>query len=921
MPQPKTATPVKIISPKQRYYLYDLIEFEVRFSPSAFLLDQLEKYDPYYRHDAYDADEDYTMFRAEAVFECWDLPVSQKGAPPSKSKYMVPVYAIQEKRGSPWKWKVRFQPTHPGRWRARIWALCWQPGPNVPNDLAHKGTKRKAKKSFVYTNGSAFTSTDEFYEFSFGAHLQDQPQAELINPIPTLRDDDYKTHPQAEAWFSVQTNFTPKAGFPMGPLRKSKNNENIQYMYRSQFDPKAQAYTDKPFFLTGVGRPWVVRDPKGGWQEYLDREKDLFQPMQQAGCNLLSHWMAPWETQLVHQAVQEFWHKGKGIFSGHPADRLQGTNRVKGYRRFDQGRAKHTDQLFDQAKNYDVILLFSIFTHQSLEDYDHPWPERGWGKRSGVRDKPQLKLKGYGAAIQADKANGFQLFTNPSLLGTDPSISIEDFFSMDPASSQSWQRQLWLHFANYWRYILARWAPHPALGAWVIVDEFEGVGTSDNWWWQKKQGTKVPDTYKWHDRLMELIKEKMRWSRNSWQLPYTGDYLQHPTTSSTTHYQGTNDSHSNLRTPTQALQKLDTYGETKDYLHWLKNKKEPVDFASHHVYQMAPSPGEWQSQRIGGKSQRVFQIGQRKNNRFIPRTHAQPTLFSGWYAPNGDDVKYLNTDRWFWDSFYTRVYNWSQYHKNQTRLVTEFGAAERDKSSQRWDFFGKRFPAYMHIAVWTGLMLGNAGIPIKWNDGKDLGEMSSRPSHSQKTKLPAKWIWSKKNYPVDNYEDIKHLLTFIEGIDLEPLQTLSFQSKNNYIKAGVWLQQKRGSSRSQSPKLQKNLRVWGLVHPSAQLVLIWIHDRTHGSSGSTFTGHVSVEGLQANRKYDYYWFNTWEGHYFKAKQKNKKRTKSVRHTIQTDRMGKAIIPMIEHFPIHSRGPSVAFSVDENDVALHIEVHK
>lgn len=719
--------------------LYGMIDWEVDFDDNFF--HHASKVTPDGWHNAYDAEENGTLFRADAIFTC----------PGIGSPVEVPVFASSDEAGS-WRWLVRFRPTRTGNWKVRVRVLCWHPDraagdPAQPEDLPAELPYR----------GRAF-----IHEFGF-------------------QEEDYTRCPEAEARFRVTEGTLP------GPLEMPRDGENHYFRRTMKKDGK---YERRPFFLLGHARPWVVGETSA--VSYLDRDRELFDPMVRAHCNALYHWMAPWETQLVHQARGQWWPQSDGsLRPTHPDTRLLPGEVEKGYRRYDQGRALRTDQVFQLAGSHEILILLSVLTHQSLNEHDHPWHgEHGWGGVTCSR-----------TSYPPSKLNGFQLFS-PTPGPVRGTLAIEQFFEMDPAARgpDSWQRRLWKHFANYWRYIIGRWTSYPALGAWVLVDELEGVGTGDNWWWENATKTEA-----WHDRLVRLIRGRPANPLPAWgawrgkRLAYTSDYLAHPLTSSTTYYH----CEGHPRTPDEAMALMDAAHEISGHGTW-QGKDEKIDFVSHHAYQYVPTWGP-------------------------------DSRFTGWALPNSNGHEKIKADRWLWDAMCVRLRRWSDANSGRLRLVTEFGSLERPEENFRvlpWDHYGKRAPTLTHFAYWSGLASGLAGLPFKWNDGFTFGEMATR-----RGKPP----WDVPLYPVDNYAEVASIYRFLDGAALDDLYPEVFAVLKDGGETDV------------------RFRAWGLANSNRNVMLVWIYDRWFATRGNRPARRLRIGGIKAGRAYRAAWYDTWAG--------------------------------------------------------------
>ena len=804
------ADPVIIQFSERTVKQFEMLECEVKFDDNYFHHQSQVTVLNY--HNAYDADEDFTLFRADAVF-------LHEG-----KEHVVPVFAVKDEVGT-WKWLVRFRPHRIGTWIFRLRVLCWHPKPVT-------GEPPDARR--VSPTGRTY------FEHEFGYNL-----------------DDFAKCPEAEKRFTVSA-----ANLP-GPLEMPGEKENRNYFYRWLYD--GRSYQRRSFFVLGTARAWVVKNLSSGWDGYLDRDTELFRPMHAKGCNVLYHWMSPWESQLVHQSQDEYWPRPDGTFTGaYPSNKLAGRNAHLGYKRLDQGRALQTDRVFNLAQKHQILIFLSVMSHQSLQEPPHLWGEHGWGKLT--RDDPS-------------KLNGFQLF-QPTLGNT---LSIRQFFEMDPeGKAAAWTRRLWKHFANFWRYIIGRWTAHPAMGAWVLIDELEGVGTGPSWWWDNRR-----ITYAWHDHLVQLIRGKLRWKWAGKDIPYTGDYLHHPVTTSTTHYEGTVPPSSRSLSSEKALQMVNSFCELPDHGTWGGNH-EKTDFVTHHAYQSVPTWGESE----GPASARRY----------------RSTGFTGWYLPNESGTKYVAPNRWLWDTLCMRLYNWGKANSKTIRLVTEFGCLERDRHSDKWDHYGKRFPSYSHFANWASLVLGHAGIPFKWNDGASLGEMAARTSAGRVSP-----VWKVSKYPPDNYAETTNIVGFLRGLLLDDLYPEKLEVVNEDDNPVPYM----GSDgkaimddKNKAPIARFN--AWALANCTRTTVLAWIYDRTFSTNGESFSENgkaiecwLKINGAIANQRYNCAWFDTWSGSFIS----------SSHATVNSDAKGVLKISL-PRLPKSSKD-TIKGVADGNDIAIRL----
>ena len=72
-------------------------------------LPQLRAFPPTQIHDAHDADRDGRYVRLSATF-----------SGPDGARVTVPGFAVRERAGGPWEWRVRWAPRRPGQWKAWV---------------------------------------------------------------------------------------------------------------------------------------------------------------------------------------------------------------------------------------------------------------------------------------------------------------------------------------------------------------------------------------------------------------------------------------------------------------------------------------------------------------------------------------------------------------------------------------------------------------------------------------------------------------------------------------------------------------------------------------------------------------------------------------------------------------------------------
>lgn len=777
--------------------LYEMFEAEVELSDSVF--HHVSELGDLEFHNAYDADENLSMVRADAIFSTGDL------------RREVPVFASKDQGGA-WRWLVRFQPDKPGEWLLQVRVLVRHPKASKGGEP--KGSEKKASDNSTY------------YEHEFG-----------------FRPEDYSKNPDAQKKFTVSQ--AKRHGPLETPGRKTETDvsDNNSYFYR--WTDSNGDYKRRPFFLYGFCRPWVV--DQTAWDADLDREKELFEPMKKAGCNVLYHWLAPWESQLVHQSQAEFWPQPNSStpkelpsFPGaNGKAQLSGSNESRGYKRYDQGRAKRTDEIFDLAAKQDVLIFLVVMPHPALRDSSHKWGGGLWNP----------------SAADPEQHNGFSLFK-----AANGPLSIEQFFQADPTGTKgTWARKLWKHQANFWRYVIARWGAHPAMGAWILIDEMEGIGKASDWWWDK--GVK-DSTYVWHDNIVDLLRGKLaHWKSEGRELPYTGDYLEHPLSASATDYNSPASGTSGNVSATDALQRLAQVTEIPDHGTW-DGGKRGLDFFCHHAYQYVPTWGSWQG------------VGANRNYK--------PQQFTGWFKSNTEsNPENIDANRWLWDSICQRIRAWSAANLGKPKLITEYGCLERKQPTEKWDHYGKRVPGFSHFANWAAVSQGLAGIPFKWNDGEKFGEMEARTKRGATST-----IWQQQSYPPSNYSELKNIATFLMPIDLSDMA----EGKASIVDS--------------QGKAKADFVAWGRFAGSVNSLFAWVYDRTASVNGQDPKASIVLDLTVADREYSYEFFDTWAGTVITGA--------GATGSAKSDGAGKLTIAL-PRFPIAQHSTTRAAS--GNDIAL------
>jgi hypothetical protein len=273
-------------------------------------------------HDAYDADRDGVFARMRAEF-------SLGGGPP----VVVPAFAMKERPGGAWTWRVRWSPRRPGRWSVRL-------------------------------------------RFR-GRETRDGEVVEVEHALPR------------------QIRATVAAGLD-GPLVAPAAAEPPGYLRRLRPDGTSEAVWLFGACRAWVVRSHDP-DNDWAPHEWLDRERELFGPMREGGFNLLNQWMAPWEFLIVHHDRAEFWRRPGGAWTRVPRPKDEPWTPYQCYdqgraRAFDR-LLKRAE---GDAKRRTVHLLLSPLPHQCLQVREHPWgsQESGWSPANDAGKQTLDRLNG-----------------------------------------------------------------------------------------------------------------------------------------------------------------------------------------------------------------------------------------------------------------------------------------------------------------------------------------------------------------------------------------------------------------------------------------------------------------------------------------------------------------------------------------------
>ena len=174
----------------------------------------------------------------------------------------------------------------------------------------------------------------------------------------------------------------------------------------------------KAFYGIGYCRPYDADD------------EGIFWDARDHGVNLIHWWMAPWDTLLTVDAR----HKG-----------LESST----FYTYEQSRAAKIDRIVGYAEKYGVKLVFTIWTHDALRDFNyHTWRKNGsWAAAFDQKvDEPE------------DFINAFSMLDNP------------------PKSQKFFHDAKYLKYQDHlYRYIIARWGYSEGIGIWNLASELYGT--------------------------------------------------------------------------------------------------------------------------------------------------------------------------------------------------------------------------------------------------------------------------------------------------------------------------------------------------------------------------------------------------------------------------------------------------------------
>ncbi|MBN1269937.1 MAG: DUF5060 domain-containing protein, partial [Kiritimatiellae bacterium] len=178
---------------------------------------------------------------------------------------------------------------------------------------------------------------------------------------------------------------------------------------------------DSPFIGIGYCHCWDGDD------------EGIFSECEKYGINMIHWWMAAWDTLLTVK----------------PADPGDTWRESSSYDTYEQGRAVELDRVVGHAEKHGVKLVFTIWPHDSIRDFNHhKWRINGsWQKAFDQKfSEPEWYV------------NAFSELDNPPM---------NQKFFYDP-EYREYQDRLY-------RYIIARWGYSEAIGTWALASELFGT--------------------------------------------------------------------------------------------------------------------------------------------------------------------------------------------------------------------------------------------------------------------------------------------------------------------------------------------------------------------------------------------------------------------------------------------------------------
>jgi len=199
-------------------------------------------------------------------------------------------------------------------------------------------------------------------------------------------------------------------------------SERSGWIRTAEEDPYYFAHDDgSPFLGIGYCHPWDGDD------------EGLFRTCAANGINMLHWWMAPWDTMLtVKRANPDEWWREESS-----------------YDTYEQMRARRLDRIVDYAEQYGVKLVWTIWPHDAIRDFNH----HKW------------RINGSWAVAADEKFSEPEWYINAFSELDDPPMNQKFFYD---SVYKEYQDRLY-------RYIIARWGYSEAIGTWALASEMFGT--------------------------------------------------------------------------------------------------------------------------------------------------------------------------------------------------------------------------------------------------------------------------------------------------------------------------------------------------------------------------------------------------------------------------------------------------------------
>ncbi|MCE5256692.1 MAG: DUF5060 domain-containing protein, partial [Spirochaetaceae bacterium] len=747
--------------------------------------------------DAYDADTAGERIAVDATF----TRIHYFKGKPQRESLNVPGFVMKEAANGPWHWRVRFAPPAAGRWTMTARAVTWHTADchlrNYDEKRLHLDDLIQFPKEHPFSqvpmhNHFIRNGRPVYYHYLGYEELDEDPNpAAEFDPITGLNANHHSSDiesqlPKSALVFNVSAPGVNGAHSCMRPLRRATETENSMYFYRDGADGKAE-----PVFLSGASMAWTSRD----WEEYLGE-------LQKAGCNFNSFWFAPWETMLVHasnavqmqkinvarklkevnlQTHEEWNHTWAGKLQYDTV--LLRDESYHPWSYYDQGRAQWMDRILDMHRSYGIYFSLCIWPHPALKTFDHEWiGQRHWRSlREQYKDIPFGEEAKTAATEGRKKVEGTEFETShweeertwngfaslpaeAKRQGNEllAQARIASFLDVGNSRFWGWQR-------NLYRYIVARWGWDPCLVFWGVVAEVEGVGTSMNYWTDKKDHThrwlvevmralNSLDCYRAEDpRVRPVSAWSMSWMKGKGQQPYGGNPRESQESSPP-------EDHGMLSTTQYAV--AGGQVKTTDYA-------RTVGIWSFDAYPTVHLP-------VG--------LGPVSSGSGMWSNHSR---FADWIEdiPSADrftrldlGLPRLGESRHYalWRYFVSRPVEWVWNLETARKawsteplipprpfLLTEFGATEywreirvRDKrvrgkwyqTKKGW-MQARTVRSYIHYTLWSALASGHCGTPLRWFDNDLMHPVFDelKPVVDVFSELRQKGLWDQLKIRISSY--------------------------------------------------------------------------------------------------------------------------------------------------------------------------